>query len=613
MKFPTLALLLCWTVGSVMASDSPSSGPTVSASASPSKSPTAAPVPPPSPAPIVTQATETPAPATPAPATPAPVTPAPVTPAPVTPAPVTPAPVTPAPVTPAPVTPAPVTPAPVTPAPVTPAPVTPAPITPAPVTPAPVTSVPVTLAPATDPPVSAFPSESPTLGATMNATTWEPSAYPSLAPSAFPSLMPSASPTMFLHEETAENLYMDLYGITDLPSEDQETWSAITAGYQEIFYQTVSANITQLNITVAITGVIVPAGSMRGRRLDQTSYVTVIYNQEMIYYTEGETAGPLELATAPFATQQGRDYYLSLLQASNQGVLVDIESTSDVVADATFSPTSAPTPGPTAQPTVETPSPTSSPTAPGGDGGDGGEDGLSTGVIIGIAVGGGVVLIACLLCLFFRSGDSDDYAGANDPPPNVHVKTGDEVSAMAPPAYGNTPTSNISIGYGDQSVATVDYDYSKAYGGGGDTSVSSAGGTFGSHTQGHSILDPATAGKTGAALGGAGSFSDSDSFGVGGGGFRGQNSNTKEVLLNIFAPPGKLGVVIDTPDDGAPVVHAVKDSSVIAGEIQVGDKLVAVDDEDVRTMTAIKVSKLISRKSANPSRKLSIIRSTLID
>lgn len=157
----------------------------------------------------------------------------------------------------------------------------------------------------------------------------------------------------------------------------------------------------------------------------------------------------------------------------------------------------------------------------------------------------------------------------------------------------------------------MDYDYSKAYGGGGDTSVSSAGGTFGSQTFGQSVLDPARAGATGAALGGVGSFSDTDSFG-GGTGYRDPNANFKEQLINIFAPPGKLGVVIDTPDDGAPVVHAVKDSSVIAGQIFVGDKLVAVDDEDVRTMTAIKVSKLISRKSTNPSRKLSVIRMTPI-
>lgn len=85
-------------------------------------------------------------------------------------------------------------------------------------------------------------------------------------------------------------------------------------------------------------------------------------------------------------------------------------------------------------------------------------------------------------------------------------------------------------------------------------------------------------------------------------------SNVHEEMLNIFAPAGKLGVVIDTPNDGAPVVHAVKESSIIADKIQVGDKLVAVDDDDVRTMTAIKVSKLLSQKSNNESRKLTVVR-----
>jgi C-terminal processing protease CtpA/Prc len=81
-----------------------------------------------------------------------------------------------------------------------------------------------------------------------------------------------------------------------------------------------------------------------------------------------------------------------------------------------------------------------------------------------------------------------------------------------------------------------------------------------------------------------------------------------EEMIDVYAPAGKLGVVIDTPTDGAPVVHAIKDTSVLAGKIMVGDKLVAVDDTDVRTMTAIKVSKLLSRKSENESRKLTVVR-----
>ncbi len=86
-----------------------------------------------------------------------------------------------------------------------------------------------------------------------------------------------------------------------------------------------------------------------------------------------------------------------------------------------------------------------------------------------------------------------------------------------------------------------------------------------------------------------------------------------EEMLDIYAPAGKLGVVVDTPNEGPPVVHAVKDSSPIFGTIQVGDKLVAVDDDDVREMTAIRVSKLLSRKSDNESRKLTVVRTVKND
>jgi len=153
------------------------------------------------------------------------------------------------------------------------------------------------------------------------------------------------------------------------------------------------------------------------------------------------------------------------------------------------------------------------------------------------------------------------------------------------------------------SVATVDYDYSRAYGGGGDNSVSSAGGTLGSLTR---------AGKSSNMASGASQslFSDDVSFDAN---YQSQPQTLKEERIDVVAPSGKLGVVIDTPDEGAPVVHAVKETSCIADKLKVGDKLIMVDDEDVSSMTAIKVSKLISRKSNNPTRKLTLLRTSVID
>lgn len=162
-----------------------------------------------------------------------------------------------------------------------------------------------------------------------------------------------------------------------------------------------------------------------------------------------------------------------------------------------------------------------------------------------------------------------------------------------------------------ESVATVDYDYSGAYAGGGESVVSSVGGTLGDSTTrgGKSTLVSATESNNSQR---SSLFGEDDGYNA-----TVYETNPqrvkKEKRMEVFAPPGKLGVVIDTPDSGPPTVHAIKDSSCIADKIQVGDKLLAVDDENVRDMTAIKVSKLISRKSTNATRKLTILRTTFVD
>lgn len=86
-------------------------------------------------------------------------------------------------------------------------------------------------------------------------------------------------------------------------------------------------------------------------------------------------------------------------------------------------------------------------------------------------------------------------------------------------------------------------------------------------------------------------------------------ANLNMEVVHIFAPPGKLGIALDTPDNsGAPIVHYVKEVSPIHGKILAGDKLIAIDDEDVSYLTAVKISKILNRKSNNITRKLTILR-----
>lgn len=235
---------------------------------------------------------------------------------------------------------------------------------------------------------------------------------------------------------------------------------------------------------------------------------------------------------------------------------------------------------------------------------------------------------------------SHAQSGSGSYPNNVQVNgtARDEVSTLVDPESRNGIINNAAslAGYGTQSIGTVDYDYVKAYGGGtGDKSVSTAGGTIGDATRQTRYSTTDSSQYTGTMLSnqmnalhaaGGGGRGGGGNSAIGGGpaamymeepSFQEHLRNTaaaastsqiREEIVDVFAPPGRLGIVIDTPNDGAPVIHNLKDTCPIADQLRVGDKLIKVDDEDVRSMTAIKVSKLISDKSHHPTRKFTLTR-----
>ena len=156
-----------------------------------------------------------------------------------------------------------------------------------------------------------------------------------------------------------------------------------------------------------------------------------------------------------------------------------------------------------------------------------------------------------------------------------------------------------------------DPDYHGVYGGADNSIVSSVGATLSSQTQ-KSRLTNGDSLINGMGVHGAGGTiytADDQSFEQY---FRNQQTAAspprEEEILEVFAPAGKLGVVIDTPNNGVPVVYNIKESCPIKDQLQVGDRLIAVDDEDVRNMTAVMVSKLISQKSSNETRKFTVGR-----
>lgn len=136
-----------------------------------------------------------------------------------------------------------------------------------------------------------------------------------------------------------------------------------------------------------------------------------------------------------------------------------------------------------------------------------------------------------------------------------------------------------------QSYVSGDYEYNKAY-----------GAAYGAALAPHSLsTEDGSKHTTGLLCGSDSMLSDDGSF---------EEQFHGEEVLTVMAPAGKLGMVVDTPAGGVPVVHAIKETSVLSSQIKVGDRLLSVDGEDCAGMTAMQVSKLISQKAENPTRAL---------
>ena len=83
-------------------------------------------------------------------------------------------------------------------------------------------------------------------------------------------------------------------------------------------------------------------------------------------------------------------------------------------------------------------------------------------------------------------------------------------------------------------------------------------------------------------------------------------TDTEGVMVD--APQGKLGVVLNTPEHGAPTIYIIKGDSPLFGMVQVGDRLISVDGIDVIELTSRQIAMLLSMKSQQSLRKLFFVR-----
>lgn len=228
------------------------------------------------------------------------------------------------------------------------------------------------------------------------------------------------------------------------------------------------------------------------------------------------------------------------------------------------------------------------------------EDDLNIGMIIGIAAGGLVVLSIIVYFVACKRGKQ----GENPiEPPTESIKSRmqelpiEQKAEPAIPTESNNRRSTNSRGEENRS-SRLQRQRSKSRSPGpddGDAPLLSSGGSARSQR-------------------GAGEAETAEWMGV-----LGLESSGSEPMrrpksppylerYEIVAPAGKLGVVIDTPTEGPPTVFAVKETSPLYGKIGIGDLVLQVDEEDVSTYSAMKVSRLIGSKAKSPERKFVLAR-----
>jgi len=250
-----------------------------------------------------------------------------------------------------------------------------------------------------------------------------------------------------------------------------------------------------------------------------------------------------------------------LLVATNDPALIKVQSIKTATTAATV----------TASPSTTVPS-----TANGNT-----NNGLSMYAWIGIGVGAGALLVLLLAMVRYRRGGN---ATDSNMIPTTVMSSSNNNNNRAPPPLTTTSSliSDVPSSMENTTLNNMDnmsYAYSLDHGIGDSESLFDQG-----TVESYSTLSrgmPSEIGNT---------ISTSDAM-----------TKTRE----CWAPPGKLGIVIDTSING-PVVHRVNAGSPLEGVLWPGDIIVAINDVDTKSLSASAITSLMA-KNMNQRRRLTVL------
>jgi len=436
------------------------------------------------------------------------------------------------------------------------------------------------------------------------------SQVPTLAPSKSPigdfEPLPTAGQDSSEEEEepvqqflTQENVEMRLTGVSELGAASAAIWGTLTGNYirEEILEINGPNNVENLKVNLSLVSQaeIDSNGRLLGVKEDNEDYyyyndfdfdtnqnqrslstvLVIVYDVNVALVSMIQTHDLERYVEGPFNTQAEQDQFIRDLKATNDPAFAQVSAVSVTL------PNDLGTGGNNIDGIK-------------GDGGGGGGGG-SMGLVIGIAMVG-TMIVALIGILIHRrlrnngsfkkssSGGTPMSPGHTDPSnmmmnrhdmkyaQEINVGPNDDISTLGEPIglFGDHITTT-------DETATIDYDYKRL--------LKESQSVAGESTNLNSILGEMTEVTSGVYI-----------------------DKLVEDRIDVDAPPGNLGLIIDAGDDGCPFVCEVKETSVLRDRVWVGDRLLSVDSVDLTIMRTGDVYKVIASKKDFPQRKFVFAR-----
>lgn len=446
--------------------------------------------------------------------------------------------------------------------------------------------------PSTPPTESFVPSGTPTSPIPSAGPTENPTSQPTAQPSRRPTSTPSQSPSLPLQDDliVAFMTIAPYLSARELEGTAAIVWERVTREHitSQIRALNVEPPLFDLTVDTDIRSQAPPQQVTNTDTLPRFANNSLIieFNVRVSYRSVGKEHDLDELVFSAWDAPAEKDAYVQRLKTQSN-FFIDIEEVNVEVEG--FIPKRP-------------------------DNGDTGVDGPTIALIAGASGGGALLVLLCGFLYLRNKKNRDDDAQFDQSKATsvtgqriaaeIMMEPQDEVSTLGDPMFapggmliGSLEKDEVTASVGD------DYDYSQQYRQQQNESSLGAGRSrimSEEYTKSSSVNSTAMMSKLGR-MGGS-LFEDDASFE--------QQFAQPEERFDVVAPAGKLGMVIDTPNGGFPVVHAIKDSSVLSDRVRVGDRLLSVDGDDCTAMTAMQVSKLISLKSEKPARVLIFARSS---